>query len=590
MGDGWSAAVHPDDRAWVSRAWHDAAGGRGSFNGEYRFQRPDGRVTWVVGTAAAAWDEQGEFLGHVGTITDITERRQTEERLRASEARFRGLIDSSPVPYALNDAALRITYLNPAFVRMFGYDRHDIPTVDDWWPRAYPDEGYRRRVEADWMERLDRSRRDGGTFEPMEVKIRCKDGADRVAVVSPHAIGDGLDGTYAVVLHDVTERRQLEEARLRSQRLESLGTLAGGVAHDFNNILTAIVGHTELAIADADPNSPVGEALAAVHVASLRAVELVRRITSFAGPKERSPTSLQLGHVVEEVLRLLRSTTSPSISLRTVFARDVPAARADAAQVHEALVNLTTNAVYAIGSRPGQIEYLLDAVDVGGTTAARLGLTPGAYVRLTVKDDGVGIDPAALGRIFDAFFTTKPTGQGSGLGLSMVYGIMKGHDGAVDVESARGVGTSFVLYFPTSDTAAATSRRPQPPARAVPGTRVLHVDDEPSVASVITRGLTRLGHVVSSFTDPREALDELRRQPHQYDVLLTDLAMPHISGLDLAAAVLAIRPDLRIVITTGHAAPEEVARCQALGIHEVVAKPPVLADLSRAIAGRPGDG
>ena len=710
LGSGWVNAVHPDDRARVSALWNASTASQDSCNAEYRFLRPDGVVIWLRGTASPVFGDDGERLGYVGTSIDITEQLDREKRLRQSEAKFRGLIESSPLPYALNDHDLNITYLNPAFVQTFGYNLDDIRTVADWWPLAYPDERYRAWVAQQWAQRLEQSRVDDSDFAPLEVQIRCKDGSDRVAVVHAHSIGEALTGIHAVVFHDITERaaakealslaaaiadnmneganiirardgvivyvtgqfarmfgydpselighhasilnaaadrspqevanaiisslsahgawsgellnvrkdgtafwsrasvtpfthpthgdvwisvhrditdqKQIEAARLNSQRLESLGTLAGGIAHDFNNLLAAISGNAELAANEVAPDSSLAQSLAEIQRASGRATELVRRITAFGRPKERNLTPVSLPSVVEEVLELLRPAVPARIAMRTRFGPDIRPVLADAAQVHEAIVNLALNSAYAIGSVAGTIEYGLAECEVSDTMAARLSLTAGRYVQLSVTDTGVGMDEVTRARAFDAFFTTKPPGQGSGLGLSMVYGIMQGHGGAVDIESVPGQGTTVRLYFP----AAALERTARVEANAAAahpahgaGRHVLHVDDEAALVTLIKRALTSLGYTVTGVTDPRRALEAFRSDPTQFDIIVTDLSMPHMSGFEFAQEVLALRPDIPVVMTTGYADLEDEARAREVGIREIIKKPPSLAHLSAVL-------
>jgi signal transduction histidine kinase len=269
---------------------------------------------------------------------------------------------------------------------------------------------------------------------------------------------------------DVTERKRLKEVHLQAQKLESLGTLAGGIAHDFNNILAAIRGNADLAAEDVGPDHIAAESLEEIRKASARASELVRRIMAFGRPREVRQEVVDLGAVVGEVLKLLRSTLPAGISLRKNFADATPHVLADAGQIHETIVNLTTNAAYAIGPRAGSIEYRLEPVQVGSKLARSIpGMHDGRYARLTVSDSGCGMNAATLERIFDAFYTTKPVGQGTGLGLSMVHGTMRSHGGAVTVKSTPGKGSSFALYFPAAGEK--TVKRDSQPASGIISSR-----------------------------------------------------------------------------------------------------------------------
>ena len=329
----------------------------------------------------------------------------------------------------------------------------------------------------------------------------------------------------------------------------------------------------------------VAENVEEVLRASRRAQELVRRITAFGRPKHHDRHVTDLRPVVDEVLHLLRSAIPARISLETRYASGSSMVNADAAQVHEALVNLTTNAADAIGHGIGTIEYLIDRCTLDAPTAERLGVTPGPYVRLTVKDNGAGMDEATRARAFDAFFTTKPQGSGTGLGLSMVFGIMRGHDGAVEVESRPGAGATFRLYFPPAapaENGATDGASPTAESTTTP-LRILHVDDEPSLVLLMERALGRLGHTVHGFTDPLGAIAQLRDNPRGYDVVLTDLTMPRMSGFEVAAAVRRIRPDIGVVLSTGYTEGVDDARVRALDIDDIVSKPPALPQLLQTL-------
>lgn len=385
---------------------------------------------------------------------------------------------------------------------------------------------------------------------------------------------------------DITDRTRLEHAHLQAQKLASLGTLAGGIAHDFNNILAAIRANVDEAAVGVPADRPIAAHLRDIRRSTERAADLVRRIMTFARPGESRVEPVRLQHVTSEVLDLLRSTLPTSIALRTRVAPDVKDVLADSSQVHEVIVNLTTNAAHAIGLRAGAITYTLDPVVVDdGAASAVPGLSPGGYTRLSVTDDGCGMDRATVERIFDAFYTTKPVGQGTGLGLSMVHGIMTAHGGAVTVDSTPGVGSTFSLYFPVSAVPAndvAPTRPPTPEPRAG-GVRVLFVDDEPLLVSVGQRMLTRFGHTVSGFPDPVAALEAFSAAPDDFDVVVTDLAMPRLSGTDLTRAVLALRPNLPVVLVTGRIGDGDRVHVREAGVRELLLKPFGADQLSAAI-------
>jgi CheY-like chemotaxis protein len=356
--------------------------------------------------------------------------------------------------------------------------------------------------------------------------------------------------------------------------MQSLGTLAGGIAHDFNNILTAIGGNTQLAVADLPPDHPALLSLAEIERASDRAAGLVRQILSFSRPQEANRKVVRLHTVVEEALRLLRASLPATIAIRTEFADETPDVAADSTQLHQVVMNLGANAAHAMGDRGGRLEFYLAPLIVEAANAAAFpALRDGCYAQLTVRDNGCGMDPSTLDRVFEPFFTTKPPGQGTGLGLSMVHGIIKGHSGVITVESEPERGTAFRIYFPAVESPATeTTIAPSATLRGH-GEHVLYVDDEETLVLLARRGLPRLGYRITAFTDARAALQHFRGHPADFDVVVTDLSMPGLSGLDLATEILRLRRDLPIILTTGYLRPQDATHAQALGLHDILPKP-----------------
>ena len=466
---------------------------------------------------------------------------------------------------------------NDAALRMYGYARDEVIG------RTAAELGvYANAVQRDaLLARL----REQGPVEGFEIDFRNSSGAIGKLELTGRVIELQGERCLISMMLDVTERKRLEDVHLQAQKLESLGTLAGGIAHDFNNILAAIRGNVDLAVKDVGPDHVAAESLEEIRKASARAGELVRRILAFGRPAEARQEEVDLGAVVGEVLKLLRSTLPAGISLTREFAEDTPRVLADAGQVHEAIVNLTTNAAHAIGARAGSIEYRLEPVRVGKKLAQSIpGIKEGRYARLTVTDSGCGMHADTQARIFDAFYTTKPVGEGTGLGLSMVHGTMRSHGGAVAVESTPGKGSSFALYFPVVRKKA-QKKEPSAPARDLfyAGQRVLYVDDEEALVFLANRVLSHLGHQVSGFTDPEQALAAFRAQPQDFDVVVTDLSMPHMSGFELAREVLAVRPGIPVLMTTGYIGPEDEGKARAAGISEVILKPVTMDELGEVL-------
>jgi signal transduction histidine kinase/ActR/RegA family two-component response regulator len=388
--------------------------------------------------------------------------------------------------------------------------------------------------------------------------------------------------------------REHTQAQLRqAQRIQSLGTLAGGIAHDFNNVLASVGGNVEIAARALPAEHPVRKHLQRIGQATARAADLVKRILAFSRRQEPHWTCVALQPVVDEVLKLLHATLPATIEIRTVFDADAPAVRADASQIHQVLMNLATNAAHAMSERGGVLEVRLEAVTLDADAAAVAPeLRAGRYVRLSVGDTGSGMDEATRERIFEPFYTTKAPGHGTGLGLSVVHGIVKSHDGAITVESQVGVGTTLHVYLPAADATMADAAAPAAADLRGHGEHVLYVDDEEAIVEVASRLLTDLGYRVTGATDAGRALADLQSRPYEFDVLVTDLAMPGLPGAELARQVRDIRPGIPVVLTSGYVRPEDADAVQRLGPVDVILKSTLVADLGptlhRALTGHLG--
>jgi PAS domain S-box-containing protein len=384
------------------------------------------------------------------------------------------------------------------------------------------------------------------------------------------------------VLVDINARKQMEEYLLQSQKLQSLGTLSGGIAHDFNNILMAIGGNAQLAMQQLPEEHPVQRSLTTIAKASSRASFLVRQILTFSRQEESQRKVIEVGTMVKESLTLLRSTLPSRIEIRSHCNDTDLGILADAAQIQQVITNLGANAAQAIGENRGLVEVSVSAVNVEGELARTLPrLKHGPYVRITFSDNGCGMDTAVVSRIFDPFFTTRAP-QRTGLGLSVVHGIMKNHDGAVAVSSAPGNGSTFHLYFPLARQAA----QKVPGPMAIPagnGERVLYVDDEEALVSLVTRALKRLGYEVLGYSDGRNALQAFQERPDQFDVVISDVSMPGMSGWELCQKMSEIRPSVPILLTSGYVRKEDHEMAARLGVLDVVLKPDTVDDLARAL-------
>ena len=530
---------------------------------------------------------------HASIRTPYDGLKTSEQRARESELRLRSLSNNLPncVVYQVvrePDGRMCFTHVSESVEQQNGLHAADVLRDGSLlYNQLHPDD--RREVNAAEA----RSARELRVFD-LTVRLRRADGQWRWVHLysAPRRLDDGRvlwDG----VAFDVTEQREADDARrvlerrLReTQKMEAIGTLAGGIAHDFNNVLGSLLGNLAMARKDLQHGETARADAALVHAekAGRRARELVRQILTFS---RRQPQELQrqpLQPLVEECVSLLRSTLPAGVTLELRLAPVARHVLADGTQVEQVVMNLCTNAWQAMGARHGTITVTLDEIQLDAQAAAsRCGLPAGDYLHLAVTDDGVGIEPAALEHIFEPFYTTKPAGEGTGLGLSVVHGIVRAHHGAITVDSRPGAGSTFHVYFPALPPAEVGSDEQVQAAAGAPtgaGQHVLYVDDDELMELMVVRLLERDGYRVSSYRSPTAALAALRAQPQVYDVLVTDYNMPELSGLDLAAQAQRIRPDLPVILSSGYVSDDLQAEAEQRGVVAIVQKQNTLEELS----------
>jgi signal transduction histidine kinase/ActR/RegA family two-component response regulator len=423
-----------------------------------------------------------------------------------------------------------------------------------------------------------------GMKTPMaEIRVLSKSG-DFVwmeFVMTPEFQGRRVQGVLAIG-RDISERRKAERAQAalelqvrRAQKMEAVGRLAGGIAHDFNNFLSVIMANCGLARMDLVAGHPAVERIEQINKASQRAAALVQQILTFSRAREQERSAMNLKTIVKEAAAMLRSAIPRSVEIRTLFAPECPSVLADAGQIQQVVMNLATNAAHAMKQKGGVLGISLDSFEVDEDFIAQNpDLQPGPHVRLTVSDTGHGMDTATLERIFEPFFSTKPQGEGTGLGLSVVHGIVKGHEGAINVYSEVGRGTSFKIYFPAAKGAErAGIERPMSPTPLGRGEHILLIDDEPSLVECGERMLKRLGYRVTAVQSAGEALDLIRRGSGEFDCIVTDLDMPEITGIALARECRGLLPGTPVVLMSGYWGVTSPDLLRSHGIHDLILKP-----------------
>jgi PAS domain S-box-containing protein len=519
----------------------------------------------------------GEHAALAMSNSMLLQKVQAElrERVRAQDraSRFISLIQSSDEFISMASLDGEILFINDGGRRMLGIDPdRDLKTLR---LRDYHTPDGLRRIE---------DLRTSGRFRGQGQLRHLRTGELIDTQVSSFLMRDanGEPLGYATVQHDIRETKRLEAQLKQAQKMEAIGTLAGGIAHDFNNILGAILGNVELARTTVGPGHPVLEELAEIAQAGRRATGLIKQILAFSRRRESTKRVVRLGDVIREVTGLLRSTMSANVELVISTREGTPNILADATQIHQILLNLCTNAWQALEGKPGRIQILVDraVVDVAASGG---GAAPGRYARLVVTDDGRGMDDATMERIFDPFFTTKEPGVGTGLGLSVVHGIVKDHNGTISVTSAPGAGASFVILFPeyAGDPETAEPRARDPYLGR--GEHVLFLDDEEALVRLAKRLLERLGYRVTGFSNAEAALASVRDDPSRFDLAITDFNMPGLSGVQVAELLRMIRPDLPVILTSGNISDDLRESAAHAGVEHVLHKPSTAEELAEVV-------
>ena len=561
-----------------------SSGSSGIFTGDLHIARIENAQDELAHFICAIID-QGPLLAERRALqASASALQDRNEELLLSKNRLASIINSSLDAIICIDPAHCITIFNPTAAALFQCTPAEAlgSQLSRFLPDAVETLNYAQLTTHAQLGEMT-GRTTSGTTVAVEASVSFEH----------HPDGD----TITIFARDLTARKKIEahrnalESQLReSHKMQAVGTMAGGIAHDFNNIISAILGNVELAKQDAGTSSLALVSLHEIDKAGRRARDLVRQILAFSRNESPKRVPLRLADVVEETVHLLKVTLPPSVDMQVHIDPDTPPVLADATQVEQALLNLCTNAIQAIGTQRGTVSIELGynlQVSLGAGPVERRTGARGPHVKLAVRDTGIGIDAETLERVFEPFFTTKPVGQGTGLGLSVVHGIMRTHQGTVDVQSTPDTGTVFTLYFPVTQEikVAAMPDIPKPKAVDGMGKRVMYVDDDEALVFLVQRTLTRKGFVVSTFTDPRLAVATLRDRPMDFDLVVTDYNMPGYSGVDLLHEARLIRPDLPIALASGYVTPEIEKSALAEGARALIHKPNDVDEMCETLQG-----
>jgi PAS domain S-box-containing protein len=574
--ENWMNLIHPDDREKALAIAEEYLKTKPDlYENVFRLRTRRGDYRWIHARARVVeTDENGEAVRMIGNYEDITERKRAEEALRQSEEKYRSLVENiNDIIYEIDSNGI-ITYISTVAEILTGYNQSELigRNIFDFIHREdLP------RIQQQFQKVL------SGQLGPSEYRFITKSGETIwIRSSSRPIIREGNPVGLRGVGADITETKKIEAQLHQAQKMESIGTLAGGIAHDFNNILGIILGNTELALDDVPEWNPAQQNLKEVRNACMRAKDLVRQILAFTRKTEQELKPVKIGPLVEEALGLLRASIPTTIEIQQNISAESDTVMADPTQIHQILMNLCTNAAQAMQGTGGVLEIALVDEELSEDEVGKYeGLTPGRYVRVTVSDTGPGIDPSVLDRIFDPYFTTKGLGEGTGMGLSVVQGIVKNHHGSVYIETEVGKGTSFHVLLPITEEEITATESPE--EFPTGNERILFVDDEAALAKMGQLILERLGYQVESKTDPAKALEVFRENPDGFDLVITDMTMPQMTGESLARELMATRPDIRILICTGYSRMMDEEKARTLGIRGFIMKPLSTSDMARTV-------
>ena len=515
-----------------------------------------------------------------GFEAEINERINAENTLANKSELLNKVLDNVPHAIFWKDRYSIYLGCNKTFADNVGLSdrRQIIGRSDDDLP-------FTRKVPGFNLECDQKVLTTGQPLFDIEETLILPDGQEIIIVTCKVPIHDKNGATTGVlgISYDITERKRMEETLRQSQKMEAIGTLAGGIAHDFNNILGSIIGYTELAMDDIDAENPAYDSLEQVFQSALRAKDLVRQILAFSRKSQDERKPINLSAIVKEEIKLLRSTLPATIEIRRNIDKRAGMVNADPTQMHQIVMNLCTNAAHAMHDDGGVLEISLEPIIITPAMSQKYqAVIPGPFIELKISDTGKGIDPSIIPRIFEPFFTTKDKDKGTGMGLTVVQGIVENHGGAILVESRLGIGTIFTVVLPKV-IPESESETTLPEYLPTGNERILFVDDEKKLLTIGEKILSSLGYQVATALGSLEALETFKKAPDAFDLIITDHTMPHMTGFNLAEQILESKPTAKIILCTGFSDSITQASIHAAGIRELLFKPIIKKELAAAV-------
>jgi two-component system, cell cycle sensor histidine kinase and response regulator CckA len=577
--------IHPDWYGYFEKEWANLLKGKVLPIYEYQIVHKDKGVRWVNQRNTLEKDEKGIPIAIAGVVTDITERKNTEESLRETKRKLLETLKMASMGFWSWDVKTGEVEWSDEVYNIFQLDPKEFtPQIDSILALSpWPEENKR---DAELIRNATETKEPGS----YEQKFLFPDGSIGYYHSTFQGVYDEQGNLTAMkgTVQDITEKKRadeeqkkLEEQLQQAHKMEAIGTLAGGIAHDFNNILSGILGYSQFVKEYLPAGSPAEKDIDIVIQSGRRAANLVKQILTFSRKKEHHLQTLTPYPIVKEALQLMRSTLPATIAIKEYIDKKCGDIVADPTNIHQIIVNLCSNALCAMDQQKGVLtvklyrEYL-NAEDL----EAHANISAGSFVVLSVSDTGHGMDKATMRRIFEPYFTTKEIGKGSGIGLSVIYGIIEESKGFIRAESTPGQGSTFYVYLPALQEKSSTVDDDQDTAQTLEVSsikkgsgRILVVDDEMLLVKINKRRLENVGYTVTVTTDSEEALEKIRNHPEQFDLLITDQTMPMMSGADLTREVLKVRPDLPVIMSTGHSEVMTEKKALEMGIRKYVLKP-----------------